>query len=61
MLCGNEVLYVTQIPADSEGVLYGTVEVFLPDGTLIGLTSQSPTAMGEAPPVDLGACEGPVR
>jgi hypothetical protein len=69
ILCGDEVLYVTQIPAGSEGILFGTIEVFLADGTIIGLTSQSPTNLGEAPAIGealqqllgRGDCEGPLR
>jgi hypothetical protein len=59
-LCDGLVFYQTQIPADAEGNLFGTVELFDADGTIIGLTSVSSTSQGEAPAIDLSTCEGPL-
>ena len=61
VLCDDLVLYVTQIPSDKVGDLYGTIEIIESDGAGIGLTSISPTSLGEAPEVDLSGCEGPLR
>ena len=60
-LCDGLVLYLTQIPSTSQGVLYGTVEIFEADGTLIGLTSTAATSLGGILEVDLSPCRGPVR
>lgn len=60
-LCDGQVLYKTEIPSDSAGDLFGTIEIFNPDGTIVGLTSVSATSLGVAPAVDLSACEGPLR
>ena len=55
-LCGDQVLYATRIPVDLEGDLFGTVERFLPDGTIIGLTSMVRTDRARTPSVDLSPC-----
>ena len=59
-LCGDQVLYVTEIPADSVGTLNGTIEVYLDDGMIIGVTSRSETSAGAAPEIDLGSCRDAV-
>ena len=57
-LCGSDVLYVTAIPIDvADGLLFGTVESFKDDGTIVGLTSQVATDAAAAPEVDLSDCE----
>lgn len=58
-LCGGDVLYWTAIPVDTEGTLYGTIEVFRVDGSIIGLTSQVVADSAAAPEVDLSSCEIP--
>lgn len=58
-LCGDDVLYVTDIPVETEGMLYGTIERFREDGTIIGLTSQVAADIVAAPEVDLSSCETP--
>jgi hypothetical protein len=63
--CHESVVQVTEIPADTEGVLIATIEVFLPNGTIIGLSGQSPTNLDETISIDREAldvnCEGPLR
>ncbi len=56
-LCGGSVFYVTRIPVDAEGTLYGTVERFLADGTIIGLTSRVAADRDRTPAIDLSGCE----
>lgn len=52
-VCDSLVLYVTEIPADTEGTLFGTVERFEPDGTILGVTSQAQTDAGTAPEIEV--------
>ena len=58
-LCGDVVLYVTAIRVTSEGTLFGTIERYREDGTIIGLTSQVTADAAAAPDVDLSSCEIP--
>ena len=58
-LCGTEVLYLTEIPVDVEGILYGTIERYLADGTIIGLTSLAEADGTAAPEIDLSSCSSP--
>ncbi len=58
-LCGDDVLYVTSIRVATEGTLFGTIEVYREDATIIGLTSQVPADATAAPEVDLSSCEIP--
>ncbi len=58
-LCGAEVLYLTEIPVDVEGTLYGTIERYLADGTIIGLTSMAEPRLALAPEIDLSSCSSP--
>ena len=58
-LCGDDVLYVTAIRVTSEGTLYGTIERFRGDSTIIGLTSQVTADAAAAPEIDLSSCEIP--
>ena len=39
IVCQGSLLYVTAIPSDQQGILYGTLEALTADGALIGLTS----------------------
>ena len=58
-LCGDQVLYLTAIPVETEGTLYGTIERFREDDTIIGLTSKVEADSVAAPVVDLSSCETP--
>ena len=58
-LCGDDVLYVTAIRVTAEGTLFGTIEVYREDGSIIGLTSQVTADSAAAPEVDLSSCEIP--
>ncbi|MCI0778183.1 MAG: hypothetical protein J4N95_08375 [Chloroflexi bacterium] len=58
-LCGDDVLYVTAIRVTAEGTLFGTIERFRDDSTIIGLTSQVVADAAAAPEVDLSSCEIP--
>lgn len=55
-LCGELVLYLTDIPADLAGELFGTIEIYLADGTIIGLTSMATADAAAAPEIDLNSC-----
>ncbi len=39
IVCQGALLYVTAIPSDQQGMLFGTLEALTGDGALIGLTS----------------------
>ena len=56
--CGDLVVYVTAIPSDLGGNLFGTIERFEADGSIIGLTSVVAVAPSAAPAVDLDALCG---
>ncbi len=58
-LCGDDVLYVTAIRVATEGKLFGTIEKYREDGTIIGLTSQVTADAAAAPEIDLSSCEIP--
>ncbi|MFQ5944847.1 MAG: hypothetical protein ACE5NC_01170, partial [Anaerolineae bacterium] len=54
-VCQEIVLYVTAIPSDEEGTLFGTLEALADGGTaLIGLTSTAQTSP-DIPEIDLDA------
>jgi hypothetical protein len=55
-LCASKLVYLTQIPADAVGTLYGSIEIYQGDGTVIGLTSLAETVDGPVPEVDLSTC-----
>jgi hypothetical protein len=56
--CQGTVLYVTAIPSDLQGTLYGTLEQLADEGSaLIGLTSTAATSP-DIPELDLGAICG---
>ncbi len=50
--CDGLVSYVTQIPADLEGVLYADLVVFSGDGTAVGLTSRVESTIGPLGEID---------
>ena len=58
-LWGDDVLYLTAIPVETEGTLYGTIEQFRSDSSIIGLTSQVVADSAAAPEVDLSSCDIP--
>ena len=55
-ICDGEVLYLTEIPVELEGTLYGSVELYREDGAIIGLSSRAETTLGTAPEIDLRSC-----
>ena len=55
-LCGEQVLYLTDIPVDLAGDLYGTIEIYLADGTIVGVTSTATADAASAPEIDLSSC-----
>ena len=58
-LCGDNVLYLTAIPGETEGTLFGSVEQFRADSSIIGLTSQVAADSAAATEIDLSSCETP--
>jgi len=58
-LCGDQVLYLTAIPVETEGTLFGSLEKFRDDTTIIGLTSDVAADAAAAPDVDVSSCETP--
>ena len=56
--CGDLVVYVTAIPSDLGGNVFGTIERFEADGSIIGLTSVVAAEPSAAPAVDLDALCG---
>ncbi len=55
-VCQEVLFYVTLIPSDGAGILFGTLEALAEPGIVVGLTSQSDASAG-APPLDLdGFC-----
>ena len=53
LVCGDTVLYVTAIPADQQGALFGTIEKLVDGGdALIGLTSTAQSSP-DIPEIDL--------
>ena len=54
-LCDDQVLYVTEIPADAEGRLFATIERSRAGGAVTGLTGEADLAAGRPPVIDLDA------
>ena len=54
--CNGSIAYRTAIPADSAGILFGTLEKPV-DGGIMGITSLSDSSLGEIPEVDVGQLE----
>ena len=57
--CGELVVYVTAIPSNLSGNLFGTIERYEKDGSIIGLTSVVAAEPSAAPELDLDALCGP--
>ena len=55
-ICGDLVIYTTEISTDSEGTLYGSFEIVKGDSTL-GATSTVATDVASAPELSVGASE----
>jgi hypothetical protein len=53
--CGPLVLYITEIPEDTEGDLFATVEQYAENGSIVGVTGVVEADMSAAPEIDLGA------
>ena len=58
--CGGGIglfVYVTAIPIAAAGTLYASIEMGLPDGSIMGITSQAPSTNRTPPPIlDLSKC-----
>ena len=52
IVCQGSLLYVTAIPSDQQGMLFGTLEALTADGGLIGLTSAVESSP-DIPAIDL--------
>jgi hypothetical protein len=50
--CGPLVLYITEIPEDTEGALYASVERYEDNGRIIGVTGVVDADMSAAPGID---------
>lgn len=59
-VCDGKVLYLTEIPVDAEGTLYGSIEVYREDGSIVGETSQTPADAAAAPEIELSSCSDAV-
>ena len=55
-ICDGFLAYVTEIPAGTEGSLYGTLETY-DDGTIYGITSRTRGDASTAPEIDMTECE----
>jgi hypothetical protein len=53
--CGPLVLYITEIPEDTEGDLFASLERYEEDGTIIGVTGVVEADMSAAPEIDPAA------
>jgi hypothetical protein len=51
-ICGPLVLYITEIPEDTEGDLFATVERYAENGTIVGVTGVVEADMSKAPEID---------
>jgi hypothetical protein len=50
--CGPLVMYITEIPEDTEGQLYASVERYQKNGRIIGVTGVVDADMSAAPEID---------
>jgi hypothetical protein len=58
VLCAaTEIAYVTEIPIDAEGTLWGSLEQGLPSGIIQGMTSQVVADAAVAPEIDVSNCQ----
>ena len=53
--CGPLVMYITEIPEDTEGQLYASVERYQKNGRIIGVTGVVEADMSAAPEIDTEA------
>jgi hypothetical protein len=51
-VCGPLVLYITEIPEDTEGDLFATVERYEENGAIVGVTGVVEADMSKAPEID---------
>jgi hypothetical protein len=51
-ICGPLVLYITEIPEDTEGDLFASVERYEENGTIVGATGVVEADMSAAPEID---------
>jgi hypothetical protein len=54
--CDGMLLYHSDIPADTAGTLFGTLEKFAADGAISGVTSQAPSDGAGITEIDLSVC-----
>jgi hypothetical protein len=54
-ICGDQVLYLTAIPAGTKGILWASINSQQPDGTYVGLAGTVDGTTDEAPSIDLDA------
>jgi hypothetical protein len=61
-LCGDEplLLFLTEVPTSSEGLLYASTNLFHGDGTATGLLGSVQSDSASTPEVDLSACTPPL-
>lgn len=57
MLCGGTLLYVTAIPSDLQGMLFGTLEMLAGENIIVGITSAVQSSP-DIPMIDLAALCG---
>jgi hypothetical protein len=50
--CGPLLLYISEIPENTEGDLFASLEVYQEDGTIIGVTGVAEADMSAAPEID---------
>jgi hypothetical protein len=50
--CGPLLLYITEIPEDAEGDLYGSIEKYEENGAIVGATGVVAADMSAAPEID---------
>jgi hypothetical protein len=53
--CDGVLSYITTIPNDQDGELFGTVEVFPPDGVFFGASGSIPVVAADVPEIDESA------
>lgn len=59
-ICDGKVLYLTEIPVEAQGTLYGSIEVYLEDGSIVGEKGQTEANAADAPVIDLTPCSDAV-
>jgi predicted small secreted protein len=56
---GDLVLFLTEVPTSTDGVLFASTNLNHGDGTATGLLGSTPANLDETPEVDLSPCEPP--